>query len=90
MGSNGGIKCFGAVLNSIEFTICIQQNRVEKTMSTLRELRFSNWIPVRKAASFVGQIISMGIVIGPVSQVMTRYISLGILKARTWNSYIKL
>ena len=45
---------------------------------------------VRKAASFVGQIISMGIVIGPASQIMTRYISMGILLTRTWNSYFKL
>ena len=67
------LEWLGAVLNSIEFTICIQQRRVEKTMSTLRELSFSSWIPVRKATTFVGQIISMGIVIGPVAQIMTRY-----------------
>ena len=49
-------------------------------------------MPVRKAASSVGQIISMNIVIGPVSQIMTRYISVDtcILKARTWDLYIKL
>ena len=40
---------------------------------------------MRKVASFVGQIISMNIVIEPVSQIMTRHISMDIL-----NSYIKL
>ena len=45
---------------------------------------------MRKAASFVGQITSMSILIGPVSQIMTRCISINILQARTWNSYIKL
>ena len=56
----------------------------------LIELRTSFLVPVRKAARFLGQIISMTIVIGPVSQIMTRYISMDILKARTWNLYIKL
>ena len=84
------LEWLGVILNSIDFTICIPQRRVVKTISTLRELRRPGWVPVRKAASFVGQIISMGIVIGPVSQIMTRYISMDILQARTWNSYIKL
>ena len=76
------------ILNSIDFTICIPERRVVKTISTLRELCRPGWVPVRKAASFVGQIISMGIVIGPVSQIMTRYISMDLLHARTL--YIKL
>lgn len=84
------LEWLGAVLNSIDFTICIPQRRVAKALSTLRELRSTGWVPVRKAASLIGQIISMGIVIGPVSQIMTRYISMDVLQARTWNSYIKL
>ena len=84
------LEWLGAVLNSVDFTICIPNRRVEKAQYTLRELRASVWVPVRKVASFVGQIISMNIVIGPVSQIMTRYISMDILKASTWNSFIKL
>ena len=38
----------------------------------------------------VGQIISMSVVLGNMSQIMTRYLSMDILKAYTWNSYIKL
>ena len=45
---------------------------------------------MRRAASFVSQIISMGILIGSVSHIMTRYISMDILRAGSWNSYIKL
>ena len=45
---------------------------------------------VRSVASVVGQLISFSMVIGSVSQIMTRYLSIDILKARTWNSYIKL
>ena len=38
---------------------------------------------------FFNQIISMSIVIGTVCQIMTRFLSIDILKVRTWNSYIK-
>ena len=84
------LEWLGALLNSADFTISIPQRRIDKAILTLRELCSSVWVPVRKAASFVGQIISMSIVIGPVSQIMTRCISINILQARTWNSYIKL
>ena len=84
------LEWLGAILNTVDFTISIPKRRIEKAHFTLRELESSVWLPVRKVASFVGQIIAMNIVIGPVSQIMTRYISMDILKALTWNSYIKL
>ena len=79
-----------AILDSKEFTIYIPDRRIKKALDTLKLLQELTWVPVRKVASFVGQIISMGIVIGSVSQIMTRSLSIDILKARNWNSYIKL
>ena len=84
----------GAVLNSENLTISIPQSRIEKAIKSVNDLlslsRVNRYVHVRSVASAVGQIISMSIVIGSVSQIMTRCLSIDILKARTWNSYIKL
>jgi hypothetical protein len=40
--------------------------------------------------SLVGQIISMPYVIGNVAHIMTKYLSIDILSADTWNSVITL
>ena len=45
---------------------------------------------VRKVARLVGQIISMSMVIGSVSQLMTRSLSMDIVSASSWNSYVTL
>lgn len=47
-------------------------------------------VKVRRVASLVGQIISMPVVIGNVSQLMTRCLSIDILSATSWNSMIYL
>ena len=84
------LEWLGAVLNSKDFVIYIPDRRIQKALSSLQYLRSIQRVPVRTVASFVGQIISMGIVLGPLSQIMTRYLSIDILQAKTWNSYIKL
>ncbi|MES9971262.1 MAG: reverse transcriptase domain-containing protein, partial [Candidatus Thiodiazotropha sp.] len=84
----------GAVLNSVECVICIPQTRIDKLVSSVNDLlsllQKKRYVHVRSVASVVGQLISMSIVIGSVSQIMTRNLSIDILKARTWNSYIRL
>lgn len=45
---------------------------------------------VRKVASFVGQIISMSTVVGSVSQLMTRSLSIDIISLTSWNDFIVL
>lgn len=47
-------------------------------------------IHVKKIASLVGQIISMSYVIGNVAHIMTKFLSIDILSADTWNSFITL
>ena len=47
-------------------------------------------VKVRRIASLVGQIISMSVVIGNISQLMTRSLSIDILSAISWNSMIYL
>jgi hypothetical protein len=41
-------------------------------------------------ASLIGQLISMSVVTGHVSQIMTRALSIDILNAAYWDSYIVL
>ena len=59
-------------------------------MFMLEKLKHKKWSPVRDVSSFVGQIISMSILICPVAQIMTKFLNIDVLKARTCNSYIKL
>ena len=84
----------GAVLNAQNGTISIPQRRIDKAIRLVNDVKrlsqMNCYVRVRSVASVVGQIISMSIVIGSVSQIMTRCLSIDILKARTWNSYIKL
>jgi hypothetical protein len=47
-------------------------------------------VPVRLAASLVGQIVSMSYVIGNVTNIMTKYLSIDILDKQSWNSDICL
>ena len=56
------------------------------TMSSNRKRR----APVKSVASFVGQIISMSMVQGNLTQLMTRHISMDIILAQSWNAFIKL
>jgi hypothetical protein len=88
------LQFLGSILDSMNGTVKISGERVEKAKLTasqlLQDLKIHRRVPVRKVASFVGQIISMNIVVGHVTQIMTRYLSLDILQSRTWDSYISL
>ena len=88
------LELLGCTLNSEEGTICILERRIFKTQCTisesLRAQKVHRRVPVRKVASIVGQIMSMSIVIGHISQIMTRYLSMDILSAWSWSSFISL
>jgi hypothetical protein len=47
-------------------------------------------VPVRKVASAVGKFIYMATVIGHISQIMTRYLTLNVLNTRYWDERISL
>ena len=84
------MEWLGVNINMREFSIRIPERRISKAMNTINSLLGSVYLPVRKVASFIGQIISMSIVIGPVAQIMTRYLSIDVAKECTWNAYVKL
>jgi hypothetical protein len=81
-----------ASLDSGKNCIFIPERRLIKIINTVDDIRVHRRIHVKNVARFVGQIISMSIVIGQVSQIMTSYLcmGMGIVKAPSWFSYIKL
>ena len=94
MGACATIQWLGIILDSVNFTLEIQKNRIEALLSTIDEIeysvRVSRRVHVKKVARMVGQITSMSVVLGNMTQIMTRYLSMVILSAFTWNSYMKL
>ena len=88
------LEFLGVVLDALNGTICIPNRRISKAKQSISDLlssiRNHRRVHVRKVASVVGQLISMSIVVGHVSQIMTRYLSADILQAKHWDMYIRL
>jgi hypothetical protein len=74
--------------------LSIPEKRLSKLSATIDDIGLlitQNFrIHVKKIASLVGQIISISYVIGNVVHIMTKYFSIDILPADTWNSFITL
>ena len=88
------LEFLGGIINSEQGTICIPERRITKAQTTISDIlnahKVHRRVSVRQVSSIVGQIISMSIVIGQVSQIMTRYLNIDILKAYSWDSFISL
>lgn len=84
----------GYVINTDLEILSIPEKRLAKLSATIDEIGLlitqHSRIHVKKIASLVGQIISMSYVIGNVAHIMTKYLSIDILSADTWNSFITL
>ncbi|XP_068238348.1 uncharacterized protein [Palaemon carinicauda] len=84
----------GFCIDTMRLVLKVPEKRLKKVRDTGLEImgdcvKFRK-VFVRKVASFVGQIISMSTVIGSVSQLMTRCLSVDILNLRSWNDHIVL
>ena len=88
------LEFLGVVLDALNGTIYIPSRRISKAKQSILDLLSSikahRRVPVKRVTSVVGQLISMTVVVGHVSQIMTRYLSLDILTVRYWDSYIYL
>ena len=82
------LELLGTVLNSVGFTFSIPQDGLIRESLHCEIYASTGWIRVTKVVSFVASKYYMSIVIGSVSQIMTRYISIDINKARPWIFYI--
>ena len=88
------LEFLGVVLDALNGTFCIPDRRISMAKQLISDLLFSirnhRRVHVRRVASVVGQLISMSIVVGHVSQIMTRYLSADFLQAKHWDMYIQL
>jgi hypothetical protein len=77
----------GLQWNSLKGTLSIVQRRVSKILDTIQSITNSRFvISARELASFVGQILSTGAVIGNIARIMTRHCSMSVASAATWDS----
>ena len=88
------IEFLGVSTDSRNRSIYIPERRLDKALETISTIINANKVHrrvhVRQLASFVGQIISMSVVLGNISQIMTRYLSIDISCAVSWDSFVKL
>ena len=82
------LESLGTVLNSVGFSFSIPQDGLIRESLHCEIYASTGWIPVMKDASFVASKYYMSIVIGSVSQIMSRYISIDINKASPWIFFI--
>lgn len=86
----------GNSIDTVKFVLKVPARRLKKVQETGLEIisvvkRKHETVPVRKVASFVGQVKSMSssTVIGLICQLMTRCLSIDILNAHSRNAYIR-
>ncbi|XP_068204679.1 uncharacterized protein [Palaemon carinicauda] len=88
------LEFLGVMLDSGNSSIFIPDRRLLKCINAISEILTSikvhRYVHVKKVASCIGQIISMSVVIGKVSQIMTRNLSIDVLAASHWDQYIKI
>ena len=88
------IEFLGVSIDSRNRSIYIPERRLDKALETISAIINANKVHRRvhvwQLTSFVGQIISMSVVLGNISQIMTRYLSIDISCAVSCDSFIKL
>ena len=82
----------GLTWNSREGTLSILPRRIKKVFDTIELIAIGSLfkISARQLASFVGQIISIGPVIGNLTRMMTRHCAMSIASAPTWDDVFHL
>lgn len=84
----------GVNLNTASGVMNIPEERLNKVRICLADIMKDTLVPrpvhIKKLARFVGCIISMHIVVGNVTQLMTKYLSICIASASSWNDRLLL
>ena len=84
----------GNVFDAEKGLIYIPDSRITKTLNTIEgifdSIHLHRRVHVKKVASFIGQVISMSLVLGHLSNIMTKFLSIDVASAISWTSYIKL
>ena len=81
----------GILWNTLEGTIALTPKRLEKICDTIQAIADAKFvISARQLASFTGQIISTGPIVGSVTRIMTRHCVLSTVAAEHWDKLIYL
>ena len=84
----------GYFIDTENHFISIPEERLLKVFKTINLIEYNleniSEVPARLTASLVGQLVSMSYVIGNVTNMMTKYLSIDILDKQSWNSAICL
>ena len=80
------LEWLGLEIDTVKFQVKVSKRRIDKAIATGRHIitmssNRKRRAPVKSVASFVGQIISMSMVQGNLTQLMTRHISMDIILA---------
>lgn len=79
----------GLVWNSIDFTLCIPERRIDDLKSSLEcLLKLMPKVTARQLAKVTGKIISLSPVFGNVCRIMTRYCYMKIVSRSSWDSVL--
>lgn len=72
----------------------IPDHRMHKALNCLSHIlclvKRDRPIHIKTLAKFVGHLISMSIILGNVTQLMSKYVSIDIARAQSWNEHIQL
>ena len=91
MGTHPSIGLVGITWNSALGILEIVERRIVKIIDTIHHIIEADLkVSARELASFTGQIISTGPVVGNISRIMTRHCVLSTLCKDNWDSVFRL
>ncbi len=76
----------GLLINLLRFEVCIPDGRVSKALKAINRILYAGGrTSARGLASAVGQIVSMSVVYGPLTQLLTRFSFFDIMNRLAWD-----
>lgn len=85
------IQWLGIIWDSLRGSLSISDRRIYDIMKNIEAINEKKMkVSARELASFVGKIVSGGVVYGNLSRLMTRYCSITIAAASDWDSKFEL
>ena len=82
------VDWLGMTWNASELTLKITEKRIEKLKLTGADIMVAGSVSVRRLASWVGQVISLGPVMGGVTRLRSRYAQMVIAKAVSYDEMV--
>ncbi|MCP3663270.1 MAG: hypothetical protein GY696_12380, partial [Gammaproteobacteria bacterium] len=81
----------GWVIDLAEFQISIPERRVNACVEAIRAILTSRgWTTARKLARVTGLLISMAVVLGPLTQLLSRFCYQDIVRRKNWDSKCRI